>query len=65
MRAPKLCVLDGAGEVQGIQFFFQVDTVHGSAVGISRLAIQDDTWKIFTFFTGLQELTGHEELLGH
>lgn len=65
VRAPKVCVLDGAGEVQGIQFFFQADTVHGSAVGIARLAMQDDVWKIFTFFTGLQELKGHEELLRH
>lgn len=65
VRAPQACVLDGAGEVRGIQFFFQAETVHGSAVGIARLAMQHDAWKIFTFFTGLQELKGHEELLGH
>ncbi|GAB1216511.1 hypothetical protein ATERTT37_005727 [Aspergillus terreus] len=65
VRAPKVCGLDGAGEVQGIQFFFHAETVHGSGVGIARLAMQGETWKIFTFFTALQELNGHEELLGH
>lgn len=65
VRAPKACVLDGAGEVQGIQFFFKAETVHGSAAGVARLAMQGDAWKIFTLFTGLQELRGHEELLGH
>ncbi len=65
VRAPKICVFDGAGEVQGIQFFFEAETVHGTGVGIARLAMQDDEWKIFTLFTGLQELKGHEELLGH
>lgn len=65
VRAPKMCVLDGAGEVHGIQFFFEAETVHGSGVGIARLAMQDGVWKIFTLFTGLQQLKGHEELLGH
>ncbi|KAL5361503.1 hypothetical protein BJX96DRAFT_165946 [Aspergillus floccosus] len=65
VRAPKLCALDGAGEVQGIQFFFQAETVHGSGVGIARLAMQGDIWRIFTFFTALQELNGHEERLGY
>ncbi|EAL86271.1 hypothetical protein KXX16_001318 [Aspergillus fumigatus] len=65
VRAPKAWVLDGAGEVQGIQFFFEAETVHGSAVGVARLAMQNDGWKIFTLFTSLQELKGHEELLGH
>lgn len=65
VRAPKVWSLDGAGEVQGIQFFFKAETSHGSATGIARLALQNHTWKIFTLFTGLQELKGHEELLGH
>lgn len=65
VRAPKVCALDGEGEVQGIQFFFGAETAHGSGVGIARLALQNDTWKIFTFYTSLQELKGHEELLGH
>ncbi|KAJ5519723.1 hypothetical protein N7463_000176 [Penicillium fimorum] len=65
IRAPKVCALDGAGEVQGIQFFFTAQTAHGSAVGIARLALQNDTWKIFTLYTALKELKGHEELLGH
>ncbi|OBT69688.1 hypothetical protein VE03_00836 [Pseudogymnoascus sp. 23342-1-I1] len=66
VRAPKVCALDGAGEVQGIQFFFEAETAHGSAVGVARLAMRNDnTWRIFTFYTGLKELKGHEELLGH
>ncbi|CRL22061.1 FAD-dependent pyridine nucleotide-disulphide oxidoreductase [Penicillium camemberti] len=65
IRAPKVCALDGAGEVQGIQFFFTAETAHGSAVGVARLALQNDVWKIYTLFTALKELKGHEELLGH
>ncbi|KUM59227.1 hypothetical protein ACN42_g7916 [Penicillium freii] len=65
IRAPKVCALDGAGEVQGVQCFFTAETVHGSAVGIARLAQQNDAWKIYTLFTALKELKGHEELLGH
>ncbi|KAJ5196382.1 hypothetical protein N7449_006861 [Penicillium cf. viridicatum] len=65
VRAPKVCALDGAGEVQGIQFFFTAETANGSAVGIARLAPQNDTWKFYTLFTALKELKGHEELLGH
>jgi hypothetical protein len=30
VRAPKVWALDGAGEVQGIQFFFKAETAHGS-----------------------------------
>ncbi|KAJ9484935.1 hypothetical protein VN97_g8427 [Penicillium thymicola] len=65
VRAPKVCALDGAGEVQGIQFFFTAEAAHGSAVGIARLTPQNDTWKIYTLFTALKELKGHGELLGH
>lgn len=65
VRSPKFCALDGAGDVQGVQFFFGAETAHGSGVGVARLALQNDTWKIFTFYTALQELKGHEELLGH
>lgn len=65
VRSPKVCALDGPGEVQGIQFFFVAETAHGSGVGIARLALQNDTWKVFTFFTALQELKVHPELRGH
>ena len=64
-RAPTVGALDGAGEVQGIQFFMVLKTVHGSGTGIARLALQNNTWKIFTLFTALRELKGHGELLGH
>ncbi|KAK9234252.1 flavin-containing monooxygenase [Lipomyces kononenkoae] len=65
VRAPKLCTIDGAGNVQGVQFFFSVETNIGSGVGITRLVSQNGAWKIYTFYTGLQELKGHEELIYH
>ena len=65
VRAPTVCPIDPAGEVQGIQFFFSVETSLGSGVGVARLVPQNGSWKIFTFYTALQELKGHEELTYH
>ncbi|KAL3417794.1 hypothetical protein PVAG01_10804 [Phlyctema vagabunda] len=47
-----------------IQAFVAVDTDVGRGSGLVRLAQDEKGWKAFTLFTYLQELKGHEELLG-
>jgi hypothetical protein len=60
-RAPHVGPIDAFGEVTGVEFFttFVNDVGHGR--GIVRMAEKDRVWRIFTIFTTLQELEGHEE----
>ena len=64
---PQISPFDFEGKVKGVQFFVTVDTDVGTGRGVARL-LQDATdqgrWKIFTLYTVLQELTGHEERTG-
>jgi hypothetical protein len=64
LKAPKVQVIDAAGDVTGIQFFITAETVIGTGVGLVRLAEQDGQWKIFTMYTRLDELNGFEQALG-
>ncbi|KIW35339.1 uncharacterized protein PV07_02040 [Cladophialophora immunda] len=64
-RSPQLGAFDGTGEVKGIQFFFNFTSKVGRGQGVARLAERDGQWKIFTFFTTLREIAGHEENIGH
>ncbi|EXJ89608.1 hypothetical protein A1O3_02675 [Capronia epimyces CBS 606.96] len=63
-RAPQLGAFDGTGDVKGIQFYFNFTSQVGTGQGVARLAERDGEWKIFTFFTTLRELKGHEEAVG-
>ena len=63
-RSPQLGAFDGTGDVKGIQFFFNFTSKVGQGQGVARLAERDGQWKIFTFFTTLRDLTGHEENTG-
>ncbi|KAF7136676.1 hypothetical protein CNMCM5793_005954 [Aspergillus hiratsukae] len=60
-RAPHVGPIDAFGEITGVEFFitFVNDVGHGR--GVVRMAEKDGVWKIFTVFTTLQELKGHEE----
>lgn len=60
-RRPATAPLDGQGRVLGIQAFLSVETVRGKGDGLIRLAHEDGGWKIFTMYTSLRELRGHEE----
>jgi hypothetical protein len=60
-RAPTVFPIDAFGDVTGIQFFIKVTTDEGSGKGVVRLAEKDGEWKIFTFYTSLQEIKGSEE----
>ncbi|KAL6857379.1 FAD/NAD(P)-binding domain-containing protein [Trichoderma novae-zelandiae] len=61
LRSPRVAPLDGEGEVSGIHFFNKFETVIGSGVGVGRLVDDNGTWRLFSLYTALQELTGHEE----
>ncbi|KAM5367517.1 hypothetical protein ACJA88_011484 [Fusarium oxysporum] len=63
VRQPQFLPIDGAGEVQGVQFFFEIETVRGKGLGLARLIEENGEWKIFTFYTRIQELKGFEEAI--
>lgn len=64
---PAVGPVDVAGNVKGVQSFFTVETDVGRGRGVVRLlpdAEDGGKWKVFSFFTTLQELTGFEESVG-
>lgn len=60
-RGPTVAPVDGTGAVSGIRFFIVVETAIGTGTGVVRLIEQDGQWKIFTFYTRLEDIRGHEE----
>ena len=63
-RKPNLGPLDALGESKGIVAFITFETDIGRGQGILKLAEEKGEWKIFTLYTNLTELKGHEELNG-
>ena len=63
VRAPKIAPVDADGEVMGVQFFLTIDTAIGTELGLVRLVEEAGNWKIFTLYTRLEELKGHEEAI--
>jgi hypothetical protein len=63
VRSPKFAPVDADGEVMGVQFFLTVDTVHGTGQGLVRLVEEAGHWRVFTLYTRLEELKGHEEAI--
>ena len=64
VRKPKASTFDFNGELNGVQAFLTVENDAGRGRGCVRLlrdATNADEWKVFTLFTSLEELTGHEE----
>ncbi|KAL7787003.1 hypothetical protein V8C37DRAFT_391489 [Trichoderma ceciliae] len=61
LRAPRVAPLDGEGQVAGIHFFINFETVNGAGKGVARLIHDNGTWKLFSIYTALQELHGHKE----
>ena len=62
---PKVSAFDFEGQLKGIQSFLTVETDVGRGRGLVRLLRDPEDqgkWKVFTLFTALQELKGHEEL---
>jgi hypothetical protein len=63
-RSPTATTIDAKCEAHIVQAFLTVDTDVGRGAGLVRLVQDQGVWKVFTLFTFLQELKGHEELLG-
>ena len=63
VKAPKLVPMDTAGQLSGVQFFITLKTVLGAGTGLVNLVEQGGQWKIFTLYTRLEELRGHEEAI--
>ncbi|KAI1496937.1 hypothetical protein F5X99DRAFT_398684 [Biscogniauxia marginata] len=63
-HGPRVASMRYDASVKGIQFFTIVTTKYGSGRGFVRLVPDAGQWKIWTLFTSLDELTGHEEPLG-
>ncbi|PTB70218.1 FAD/NAD(P)-binding domain-containing protein [Trichoderma citrinoviride] len=61
LRSPRVAPLDGEGKVTGIIFFINFKTAIGSGGGVAKIVNDNGTWKFFSLYTALQELTGHEE----
>jgi hypothetical protein len=65
-RAPQVAPVDGGtAGVNGVQFFFTLETAIGSGIGFVRLVEDGGAWKVFTLYTSLRELKGHEEIINH
>jgi hypothetical protein len=64
LRSPNATVFDSDGKVHTVQAFLTVETDVGNGAGIVRLVQDAGKWKVFTLFTILKELKGHEELIG-
>ncbi|KAF1937599.1 FAD/NAD(P)-binding domain-containing protein [Clathrospora elynae] len=64
-RAPSFGPVDGWGDVSGITFFISFETNVGRGEGVMNLAEDNGQWKVFTLYTLLKELKGHEEPLSH
>ena len=58
---PQVSNFAPAGESKGIAFQITLTTKHGSGRGIVRMIEVDSVFRIWTFFTSLEGLTGHEE----
>ena len=64
LRSPTATVFDADGKVHTVQAFLTVKTDIGNGAGLVRLVQDQGKWKVFTLFTFLKELKGHEELIG-
>lgn len=63
-KAPHYGPIDGIGNVKGVEFFIKIDNDVARGNGVVRLA-DANGWKLFTVFTSLVELKGHEEAINH
>lgn len=64
LRSPTATVLDAESKLHTVQAFLNVQTDVGQGDGIVRLVQDRGQWKVFTLFTYLKELRGHEETVG-
>ncbi|KAI5923605.1 hypothetical protein F4810DRAFT_710349 [Camillea tinctor] len=63
-HGPRVVNMRYDGSVKGILFFTIVTTKYGSGRGVVRLIPDAGEWKIWSLFTSMDEIKGHEEPLG-
>ncbi|KAF4978552.1 hypothetical protein FZEAL_5085 [Fusarium zealandicum] len=63
VRAPNVVPIEGSAEILGVKFFFLVETSIGSGQGLAHIVEDNGEWKIFTFYTRIDELKGGEEAI--
>ncbi|KAK0649292.1 dimethylaniline monooxygenase (N-oxide forming) [Cercophora newfieldiana] len=63
-RKPQSVNFAPTGDVRGIYFFTRITTQFGAGRGMVRIVDTGSEYKIWTFFTLLEGLTGHEEPVG-
>lgn len=64
-QAPHYGPFDGSGETKGIEFFVKFETDTGRGRGLMRLIEESpDHWYVFSLYTTLEEIIGHEEAVG-
>lgn len=61
VREPKVLPLNADATVSGVKFFIAIETAVGAGDGLVQLVEEAGQWKIFTLYTRLQEVRGHEE----
>ncbi|KAL5606768.1 hypothetical protein BROUX41_003154 [Berkeleyomyces rouxiae] len=49
------------GDLACVRFIFHLETVLGKGKGLAKLIRQGNTWKIYTLYTSLADINGHEE----
>lgn len=64
-RSPKVTAFNPEQTSQGILAYVSFTTRLGRGRGLLKLAEQEGSWKIWSFFTTLQELEGYKEPIGH
>jgi hypothetical protein len=64
LRSPTASVADAEGKTHTVQAFLTIETDVGHGAGLVRLVQDHNVWKVFTLFTFLKELKGHEESVG-
>lgn len=65
-RQPTISAVDFNGKVNGVVSFLTIETDVGRGRGLVRLLkdFKESTkWKVFTLFTAMHELKGHEETI--
>lgn len=63
-RSPRMTSFDGRSGARGLQFYFTFAAKHGSGRGVARLVQEGMVWKVWTLFTSLESILGHEEPRG-
>ena len=63
-RKPQFANFAPAGNVKGVSFYSKTTTKYGTGRGVVRMVGRGAGYKIWTFFTALEELDAHKKPLG-